>query len=1341
VKELVKIYKDRGTEFIGDLFNEYVVITEKLSGSSFSFQKEGYNLYFYKGDNRKPINLIDRTLMVYYEPAISYISSLSPDVFEGVPDNWRFGFQYFVHNAPGAITYDKLPKNNLVLTHILVKDEKGKNAKVIEDPRIIKDWAERLNVTPMQPIFQGHLDERQKKKLLNFIEVPVEDQMELFGTTSFVAYIIKCLNPSINSTTLHTDLSKPIDSIIFKFYKPGSTQTFSAKMVDPYARSLMKEKQPIDIRRAPADINEIVLLDILAFLEERGLKKHEVLSHSPEEKYLELISALFNDYVEKRGDDLQKLDFQKADFAKGPEFDVNLDLIRNEKTKKFIGGSEALKDLFKVMLGSLRKKRNPEKEGALFTKSIIVDFNKMVEKIKDITKEEGDGKFKTFEDYINLKRMNEELYIKDDLLEMIFEEQVLNYADFVNINKFNVNEALRVPHKNQGKRKVNMFAGRFQPFTTGHIKVLEDLHKQNGLPVMVMIVRGSKRDPKRTPFDEDAQQRMVAALQSQYPFIEGSVVVPNGAIDTMFSSLRPTYEPVLWGYGTDRKKSYDGQIQHDSYRAQLGVLPEFQGHEIRRGDEDVSASKVRNALERDDRKGYEKLVPRSLHDFYDELQNIMVPIEEGLLNEEDRKAGDVWKTGTGFRGQNAKGDRKTFKSKEQTQEWVGAGKEEKGEDSTFDIKKIDKKENPAAHKLASKLEKIEDPKQRKKAEEVVESLSEYENAKTDTEKKKALENLIAKGGINRNSPGTDTNKIYMGQSDEFEGSGDNRINKETGLPYNKALTESQMENILEDAEKLGVVVPMNKKANRTGGKRLAPTNIHTDSKGNKPKAIPVKVNKIEPKGKPGDKDYDPGGVKLGGENGVVMKNTPPMTKEQRSQLKEKYKKAKPDATNEELDRYVDVSEEFRRQNNEKIKKLQEKELTIIPILDENDKEIDVFTKDGQKKAVKAVGNNVVNKIDDLLAQPPKVPVSPSLRKGLDEFKQAADGIAEGKISEEEFKEKMNNLLLEMDNDPHTRPGMPDMVETFAMMEDLSQGRASVSPDAANFPLGDVITFDPAELPPDATPEETIKHINIMLTSSGTRSIKYEKGGASQSGNKIIATEYADFGDIKGTEIKSDLQDLTSKQYDNIFNVQEKPPFKGLDRVQNNAKHLAQKYDVDLKEEGLDPLSDKRKARYERRANKAMVKNVIEEFKEKGIDLSEDEAKEMLIKRWTAMDMNGEVMEQVNNKQQMSQGFTNRSYNTDPANAETSNPDNPDVMKEDGKPVMLLDTEGNPRKDKKGKILYRRKQKMKIKETNGISDLACMKYSSDPGFSKTGKPNNKMPANVINCEEGNTWLGD
>ena len=34
-----------------------------------------------------------------------------------------------------------------------------------------------------------------------------------------------------------------------------------------------------------------------------------------------------------------------------------------------------------------------------------------------------------------------------------------------------INEALKVPYPNPGKKPVNIFVGRFQPFTLGHVKV------------------------------------------------------------------------------------------------------------------------------------------------------------------------------------------------------------------------------------------------------------------------------------------------------------------------------------------------------------------------------------------------------------------------------------------------------------------------------------------------------------------------------------------------------------------------------------------------------------------------------------------------------------------------------------------------------------------------------------------------------------------------------------------------------------------------------------------------------------------------------------------------------
>ena len=192
-----------------------------------------------------------------------------------------------------------------------------------------------------------------------------------------------------------------------------------------------------------------------------------------------------------------------------------------------------------------------------------------------------------------------------------------------------VNEALSIPHKEQGDTPVNIFVGRFQPFTLGHVKVLKKLHEQNGYPVVVFLIRAKKFNPEKTPFTEDIQQSMFAKMTKEFKFLEGSYIIPTAAIDTIFSILRPTYEPVLWGFGTDRK-TYRYQIDNQRYRQELNVRDDFSGFEIKRDDSNISASKVRNAIQIDDIKSFKKMTPKSIHSFYQELQSQLQPIQESL---------------------------------------------------------------------------------------------------------------------------------------------------------------------------------------------------------------------------------------------------------------------------------------------------------------------------------------------------------------------------------------------------------------------------------------------------------------------------------------------------------------------------------------------------------------------------------------------------------------------------------------------------------------------------------------------------------------------------------------
>jgi hypothetical protein len=105
------------------------------------------------------------------------------------------------------------------------------------------------------------------------------------------------------------------------------------------------------------------------------------------------------------------------------------------------------------------------------------------------------------------------------------------------------------------------------------------LYKANGLPTFILVVRGTKADPAKNPFDEDTQLAMIGAIQDHNKMVEGAAVIGTAGIDTIYNALRPAYEPVLWGAGTDRLKAYKYQI--DKYKEELNALPELDAFEIK----------------------------------------------------------------------------------------------------------------------------------------------------------------------------------------------------------------------------------------------------------------------------------------------------------------------------------------------------------------------------------------------------------------------------------------------------------------------------------------------------------------------------------------------------------------------------------------------------------------------------------------------------------------------------------------------------------------------------------------------------------------------------------------
>lgn len=175
---------------------------------------------------------------------------------------------------------------------------------------------------------------------------------------------------------------------------------------------------------------------------------------------------------------------------------------------------------------------------------------------------------------------------------------------------------LDLTHKEQGKTAVNILVGRFQPPTLGHIKVLRQMHAKNNLPCVVVNVRS--KSGKNQVFEPETILRIWMDIAKQYNFIAGIKEANTGFLDQVLNALRPEFEPVLWGTGTDRIKGYERIIK--TYGPEANTLPEFAAFEIKRSGKNISATQVREAISADNEKEFKALTPKAEHKFFKQLR-------------------------------------------------------------------------------------------------------------------------------------------------------------------------------------------------------------------------------------------------------------------------------------------------------------------------------------------------------------------------------------------------------------------------------------------------------------------------------------------------------------------------------------------------------------------------------------------------------------------------------------------------------------------------------------------------------------------------------------------------
>jgi hypothetical protein len=662
IKYLSDIYEKKGKSFIENLFNKKVIVTENLDGSAFSFEKDftGDNISFYKKDQENPITRVDRILMKYYEKPITYIESLSDEVRAEIPKGWRFGMVYFPNSKPVRIEYERVPKNNLILTHIVVRDEFGDVVKTIQDKEELDEWAQKFEVEGSPVIFQGKLNREQKISIMEFLSTPLLDLKNRFKTESFTKYLISLLNPDIESTKLGTNLGSPVESMIFRFEdEEGKEETVLAKMMDPIFYEINRERKVTKSSYFPSDVYSLCLIDVMNFILEYGVENFSAEGEDPEERYISFVFSVFNNFVSEEGEKYIGADFEKPEYLKSDGFEINKELIANDQVIKNIEDDEVYVDILQMILNSFRKlKRKPH---GFFTEGLIQQFNMLVEEIanyinakrKDVVEESlGVPSFVWFKKAgvrFNPILNEEEEEIEDEyisaILEGAHENDVLNESssemkddvkekeekpkgntsEFFSFKDFKKvvathKEKRKIKILNENNQKVNLIIGKFQPFNNGHFKMCSRLKKENNLPVFLCVVHPGGEPSLKYPFTEDVIKKSIGSLTSEndklfagYGIIQSNLL--EDALNCVVNHANPA--SVCIGERDFQNMVLQREWVRDKYDLEGGDI------EIFKTPQWADNKEIRNCIANGDFQQFKNRVPKSVAVLFNEFVRCM----------------------------------------------------------------------------------------------------------------------------------------------------------------------------------------------------------------------------------------------------------------------------------------------------------------------------------------------------------------------------------------------------------------------------------------------------------------------------------------------------------------------------------------------------------------------------------------------------------------------------------------------------------------------------------------------------------------------------------------------
>ena len=577
------LIEKKGVEYVRGLLEKDLIITEKLDTYRLLVEKVDGKLKFYKKDNTE-INLIERVLTNLWEDAIIELSIILNEA--NLPENYRFGIAYSPVIKPIRLEYKQIPK--YILTDVIIKE--NKKVKEILNYTEVTQWAKELKIGRPPVIFEGKLSKEAIDELLKYENNETDKSLnEIIGYTYSGELLIEGIVINSNNKLLQ------IQSFEFKILNESYNRTNKSR-----------------------DFYDLTLLSIANFVE--NYKMPLIEGTNSDEKYLNIVSNIFNDYVNNTNID-ESFNYK---YIEPPTFgylgDLNLLLLNNKETIDILEkGNKVHESIFRILLSNFRKYKT--KPTSILTESYLNKLNIFtylineqvgnklgpVPILEDI-KENQDNKLFENTESENVVIKTYDKKSKDNSLTSI---SIISSIQ----NAFNT----KAPTIKKGKTKAIVYLIDANPISTDHsnnLKIIFDTYK---LPIIIgTVLTDNKFDGKRFILSDELKKVQIQSLyDDNVDKVGGIFYLDEWNLKDVFEYLRPEFEPMTIIMEEHTKAEFVLQLyfEEEVMGKRLGVDEKFNIGEMK----NTLNNLILRSIEDEDAGKFKELTPSAIWGLYDSI--------------------------------------------------------------------------------------------------------------------------------------------------------------------------------------------------------------------------------------------------------------------------------------------------------------------------------------------------------------------------------------------------------------------------------------------------------------------------------------------------------------------------------------------------------------------------------------------------------------------------------------------------------------------------------------------------------------------------------------------------